>query len=58
MQWFYIRFNYRPWEQGYDNITETLLVEAVDFESGCELIREQVKYKYAKYFKDLTLRKK
>lgn len=54
MKWFYIRFNYKHYCQGWEDGTETLMVQAIDFENACRLIK--IKYEEAKKFKDLTLR--
>ncbi len=54
MKWYYIRFNYDHYCQGYEETSETLMIQAVDFFNACRLIKEH--YKNAKNFKDLTLR--
>lgn len=54
MKWFYIRFNYTLYCQGWEDATETLMVQAIDFNNACRLIK--IKYEGAENFKDLTLR--
>lgn len=54
MKWFYIRFTYDYYCQGYDDESETLMVQAIDFCNACRLISN--KYENARDFKDLTLR--
>lgn len=54
MKWFYIRFNYDFYCQGYEKEQETLMVQAIDFDNACGLIENN--YTNARDFKDLTLR--
>jgi len=54
MKWFYIRFNYDHYCQGYEEEQETLMVQAIDYFNACRLISDE--YKNARDFKDLTLR--
>lgn len=54
MKWFYIRFNYDHYCQGWDEEQETLMIQAIDFFNACRIISE--KYDNARDFKDLTLR--
>lgn len=56
MRSFYIRFDYDHYCQGYEDATETLMVEATDYSAACALISEY--YEHARNFKDLTLREK
>lgn len=54
MKWFYIRFDYYNYCQGYEKEKETIMVQAIDFGNACRLIKE--KYENATNFVDLTLR--
>lgn len=54
MQWFYIRFDYDHFCQGYETASETLMVQAIDFSNACRIIG--LNYTRARNFKDLTLR--
>lgn len=54
MVWFYIRFDYDYYCQGYEEEQETLMVQAIDYFNACELIKR--KYENARNFKNLTLR--
>lgn len=54
MKYYFIRFDYDHYCQGYEKETETLLVEAFDFEVACTLIWK--KYTNARNFVNLTLR--
>jgi hypothetical protein len=54
MKWFYIRFTYDHYCQGWDEEQETLMVQAIDFFNACRLIGD--KYEKARNFKDLTIR--
>ncbi len=54
MEWFYIRFTYDHYCQGYEKAEETLMVQAIDYFNACRIIK--LKYKNARSFADLTLR--
>lgn len=54
MKWFYIRFTYDHYCQGWNEEVETLMVQAIDYFNACRLIGD--KYENARNFKDLTLR--
>jgi hypothetical protein len=54
MKWFYIRFDYDHYCQGWEDESETLMIQAIDFYNACRLIKN--KYENARNFKDLTLR--
>ena len=55
MIWYYIRFKYDHYCQGWDrDVTETLMVQAIDFTNACRIIK--LHYENAHDFKDLTLR--
>lgn len=54
MKWYYIRFDYDHYCQGYEDATETLMVQAIDYDNAERLIKD--KYKNARDFEDLTIR--
>lgn len=54
MEYYYIRFDYDHYCQGWEEETETLMVQADNYSYACELIG--LKYKNARNFQDLTLR--
>lgn len=41
MIYFFIRFTYDHYSQGYEVEQETLLVQAINFESACDLIENK-----------------
>lgn len=54
MKWYYIRFTYDYYCQGYEDEQETLMVQAIDYDNACRII--SIDYRNARDFKDLTLR--
>lgn len=54
MQYYLIRFTYSHYCQGYEKVTETVLVEEVSFDWACILLKNN--YKDADNFENLTLR--
>ena len=41
MKWFYIRFDYDHYCQGWEDESETLMVQAINFYNACELIKDK-----------------
>lgn len=55
MHYFLVEFSYEHYCQGYEWVTERLLVQSGTFEDACEAIRNRNRYSTARKFENKTM---